>query len=88
MSVRNGNSWFCFALLLFCPTFAASNQTDKLMTLPQDPFMLLGVVNMKLRDQYASLDELCEDLQVERKDLEARLAAAGFEYLEAHKRFA
>ncbi len=50
--------------------------------------MLLGVVNMKLRDQYVSLDELCEDLQVERKDLEARLAAAGFEYLEAHKRFA
>ena len=58
------------------------------MTLPQDPFMLLGVVNMKLRDQYASLDELCEDLQVERKALEARLAAAGFEYLAAHKRFA
>ena len=58
------------------------------MTLPQDPFMLLGVVNMKLRDQYASLDELCEDLQVEREDLEARLAAAGFEYLEAHKLFA
>ena len=88
MSVRNGNSGFCFALLLFCPTFVAPNETDKLMTLPQDPFMLLGVVNMKLRDQYVSLDELCEDLQVERKDLEARLAAAGFEYLEAHKRFA
>ena len=73
----------CFVLLLPLQT-----KLDKLMTLPQDPFMLLGVVNMKLRDQYASLDELCEDLQVERKDLEARLAAAGFEYLEAHKRFA
>lgn len=88
MSVRYGILGFCFVLLLFCSTFAAPNKTDKLMTLPQDPFMLLGVINMKLRDQYASLDELCEDLQVERKDLEARLAAAGFEYLEAHKRFA
>lgn len=50
--------------------------------------MLLSVVNMKLRDQYASLDELCDDLQVDRQALEARLAAAGFEYQEAHKRFA
>ena len=25
--------------------------------LPQDPFMLMSVVNMKLRDQYSSLDE-------------------------------
>lgn len=58
------------------------------MTLPQDPFMLLSVVNMKLRDQYASLDELCEDLQVDRHALETQLAAAGFEYLETHKRFA
>ena len=76
----------CLPLLLsyFC-AHKKTNRPD--MTLPQDPFMLLGVVNMKLRDQYASLDELCEDLQVERQDLEARLAAAGFEYMEEHKRF-
>ena len=28
--------------------------------LPGDPIMLLSFVNMKQRDQYASLDALCE----------------------------
>ena len=30
---------------------------------PKDPAMLLSFVNLKLRDYYASLEELCEDLQ-------------------------
>ena len=33
-----------------------------MMKLPEDPVMLLSFVNMKLRDQYASLDELEEKL--------------------------
>ncbi len=32
------------------------------MKLPEDPVMLLSFVNTKLRDQYASLDALCDDL--------------------------
>ena len=28
------------------------------MNLPQDPFMLLSVVNMKLRDEYAYWDDV------------------------------
>ena len=43
--------------------------------------MLLGFVNMKLRDFYGSLDELCNDLGVERAALEEKLGAAGFEYM-------
>ncbi|MDE6238432.1 MAG: DUF4250 domain-containing protein, partial [Muribaculaceae bacterium] len=30
--------------------------------LPQDPFILLSYVNTKLRDDYSSLDSMCEDL--------------------------
>ena len=30
------------------------------MELPEDPMMLFSVINMKLRDCYASLDELYE----------------------------
>lgn len=48
--------------------------------LPQDPMMLYSAVNMKLRDRYNSLDELCEDLGLDRCDVEMRLAAIGFEY--------
>ena len=35
-----------------------------MMKLPEEPVMLLSFVNMKLRDQYASLDDLCDDLNV------------------------
>ncbi|MBO7592802.1 MAG: DUF4250 domain-containing protein [Bacteroidaceae bacterium] len=48
--------------------------------LPQDPMMLYSAVNMKLRDRYNSLDELCGDLDIDRADLEYRLAEVGFEY--------
>ena len=47
---------------------------------PKDPIMLMSWVNMKLRDFYGSLDELCEDLEIDRKEIEDRLAKAGFEY--------
>ena len=37
--------------------------------LPQDPFILFSYVNTKLRDNYASLDILCEDLDVDKDEL-------------------
>ena len=48
--------------------------------LPSDPFILLSYLNTKLRDQYPSLDSLCDDLQLEREPLETKLRAAGFTY--------
>ena len=48
--------------------------------LPQDPYMLLSVVNMKLRDRYSSLDSLCEDMDYPRKEIEAVLAAIDYHY--------
>lgn len=55
--------------------------------LPADPAMLLSYINMKLRDEYDSLDALCDDLGVDREALVARLAEAGFEYSAENKRF-
>ena len=51
------------------------------MELPKDPLMMLSVVNTKLRDCYADLDALCEDMGIDRAALERELAAAGFEYM-------
>ena len=48
--------------------------------LPQDPMILLSFVNTKLRDDYDSPDLLCEDLEVDRRTLEVKLAEAGFRY--------
>lgn len=51
--------------------------------LPQDPFMLLSVINTKLRDQYPTVAELCRSLDIDIHDLDAALGAAGFEYMES-----
>ena len=48
--------------------------------LPKDPFMLYSMVNMKLRDQYPSLDELCAAEDIDRAELEKRLSEAGYDY--------
>ncbi|MGM9804683.1 MAG: DUF4250 domain-containing protein [Muribaculaceae bacterium] len=55
--------------------------------LPNDPVMLLSYINMKLRDQYASLSELCDDMHIECEWLEEKLKAAGVEYSAEHNRF-
>ena len=57
------------------------------MELPNDPMMLFSTVNMYLRDRYQSLDELCADLDIERKELEAKRLQAGFKYSEKYNKF-
>jgi hypothetical protein len=47
---------------------------------PKDPMMLLSWVNMKLRDFYPSLENMCEDLEINAEDITTKLAEAGFEY--------
>lgn len=55
--------------------------------MPKDPIMLMSFINLKLRDFYTSLDELCEDMEIDRADLEERLRKAGYEYSEENRRF-
>ncbi|MBD5195746.1 MAG: DUF4250 domain-containing protein [Bacteroidales bacterium] len=55
--------------------------------LPQDPFILLSFVNMRLRDEYADLDDLCSSLDVDKKELEDTLASAGFTYDSSTRQF-
>ncbi len=55
--------------------------------LPHDPMMLFSVVNQQLRDHYTSLDQLCEDHNIDRKEIEDQLAAVGFEYSVEHNKF-
>lgn len=54
---------------------------------PKDPIMLMSWTNMKLRDHYSSLDQLCDDLEIDRKELEKALESAGFTYNEAQNKF-
>ena len=48
--------------------------------LPKDPMLLLSYINTKLRDDYASLDALCDDLQADRAEIETTLSAVEYHY--------
>ena len=53
---------------------------------PKDPAMLMSWINLKLRDFYGNLDDLCEDLEIDRNEVETILKQARFEYNdELHK---
>ena len=56
--------------------------------LPGDPIMLLSFVNMKLRDSYASLDALCEDMDADKEEILRKLSEVGYEYDKETNRFA
>ncbi len=55
--------------------------------IPSDPFMLLSFINMKLRDEYGSLEALCEDLDLEKSTITEKLEAVGYRYDEESKQF-
>ena len=57
------------------------------MELPKDPMMLFSFINMNLRDCYSSLDELCDDMNVNKEMIVGKLQSAGFEYSVEHNKF-
>jgi hypothetical protein len=57
------------------------------MKLPEDPILLLSYINLKLRDEYESLDDLVEDLDLSKDSLVEKLKKAGFIYIEDINQF-
>ncbi|MGF1739523.1 DUF4250 domain-containing protein [Vibrio profundum] len=47
-----------------------------------DPIMLMSIINMKLRDDFSGdLDQLATNFEINRDELEAKLATAEFEFM-------
>lgn len=57
------------------------------MNLPNDPAILLSLLNTKLRDYYSSLDELCDDLEADKQMLIDKCRMIGYEYSEERNQF-
>lgn len=58
------------------------------MAIPEDPFMLLSFLNMKLRDgDFESLSDLCNNLGCKEDEIIKKLKDEGFEYIESIKQF-
>lgn len=58
-----------------------------MISLPNDPMILLSVINMKLRDSYSGLDELCEDMEVDREMIEKKLEQIDYRFDEETNQF-
>lgn len=52
-----------------------------------DPHILLSIVNMKLRDQYSSLDDLVRSYDIDPEALCNKLSDAGYHYQTASNQF-
>lgn len=57
------------------------------MPLPQDPILLMSVLNTYLRDHYSSLHALCEDRELDMEALCKKLESAGFSYQPEQNQF-
>ena len=57
------------------------------MELPKDPYILLSLVNTKLRDQYSSLERLCDDLGIDCTVLCGTLAGVDYRYDPVYNQF-
>lgn len=55
--------------------------------IPKDPVMLLSFVNLKLRDYYTCLEDLCDDLQVNQQEIEEKLAGIDYHYDQEKNQF-
>lgn len=63
------------------------NEYADLPNLPKDPYMLLSIINMKLRDYDGDLNELCKREDIDIKTLKNKLKSAGFEYVPSLNQF-
>lgn len=57
------------------------------MNMPNDPAILLSLLNTKLRDYYSSLDELCDDLEADKQTLINKCRMIGYEYSSERNQF-
>jgi hypothetical protein len=52
-----------------------------------DSYVLLSIVNTKLRDFYSSLNDLCADMGINQIKLEEKLAGVGYRYSKEKNQF-
>ena len=48
-------------------------------TIPKDPVILLSYVNTQLRDNYSSLDEMCQGLDADKSRIISVLSGIGYQ---------
>ncbi len=57
------------------------------MNIPKDPVILLSFLNLKLRDEYRSLDDLCKSLCIDETEIKSKMKTIGYDYSLTENRF-
>lgn len=55
--------------------------------LTMDPHLLFSLINMKLRDEFESLDDLVSSYEINRDALIKKLSDAGYQYQPSNNQF-
>ncbi len=55
--------------------------------LPKDPVMLMSFINMKLRDEYLTLEDFCNTYNIDIAVLKSTMEASGFEWMPGIRQF-
>lgn len=50
------------------------------MTIPKDPIILLSFINTHLRDNFSSLEELCDSFMLNKEELKQNLNSIDYHY--------
>ncbi len=57
------------------------------MDMPSNPYILLSVINTKLRDNYSSLKTLCEEEDLSEEEITSLLKSIDYTYDEKLNKF-
>jgi len=55
--------------------------------IPRDPQILVSFVNTQLRDHYSNLEDLCSDMEIDKKKLIRKLGSIEYNYDSNENRF-
>ena len=66
--------------MIFYKMEMTKEKGEDMSQLPKDPVMLLSYINTQLRDNYSSLKELCQAMDLDEDQIKKTLSDIGFEY--------
>ena len=80
--------WKVTDVIIFCNNYVnkkgkdpmSAIHKDPMSAIPKDPMILLSYINTQLRDNYSSLEELCQAMDLDEDQIKKTLSDIGFEY--------
>ena len=72
--------WKVTDVIIFCNNYVNKKGKDPMSAIPKVPMILLSYINTQLRDNYSSLEELCQAMDLDEDQIKKTLSDIGFEY--------